>query len=527
MTQTQESPLIDKEASLPVEEEADFLAKEWSYKRVEEPSNLELTDNPLSDPANPGSLDKKDFAAMNGVSIQLQSLADSEAPEPEEITTTRTIPQNPLLKMAVIGGVILVFVMIVGGLINGSMNALNFSTTKIESPKTNKEIIEEPVKDETGQNKTALALTSQNLEFKKIRDQKTEVSPIPTPSPRFTPISVAPPPLTRTIPQRTQPVTVSKNPSPHRINTPTRRSLPVSQPQPQPIARVTKSVSPAVKTQQLDPMQQWLAVANVGSFSANSSTEATTNDELISSEEVLGGSGTPKLVRNAATNVREQTSINQPENIDYNAKRILVGTRTEGKIETPIAISAKNTNLIPKYLIRLTSSLKAFDGSEVLPVGSYLVVVPNGSNGSEYIQLAAISALININGETLEKNIPENSILVLNKNGESLRGQSRKGSSLGSDLMTAVIAGVSKAAEIENNPSSQTTISNNGYSTSTSSNDSKNLLAGFAQGSFSQILQSIQSSNKQQIQSLQSENRVFIVPVNTTVKIFVNQTVSL
>lgn len=523
MTQTQESPAVNQRNVHPLESSAELLAKEQLDNRVED------------DLANPGSLDKKDkdFAAMNGVSIQLESLADREAPEPEEITTTRTIPQNPLLKMAVIGGIILVFIMIVGGLINGSMNALNFSATKIESPKINLETIEEPVKDETGQNKTALALTSQNVEFKKIRDQKAEATSTSasTPSPTFTPVPVAPPPpATRTIPQRTQPVTVSRNPSPPRINTPTRRSLPVSQPQAQPqpkqVARVIPNASSAVKIQPLDPMQQWLAVANVGSFSANSSTETSSN-ESISSEEVLGGSGTPKSVRNAATNVRKETSINQPENIDYNAKRILVGTRTEGKIENPIAISGKNTNLIPKYLIRLTSSLKAFDGSEVLPVGSYLVVVPNGSNGSEYIQLTAISALININGETLEKNIPENSILILNKNGESLRGESHKGSSLGSNLMTAVIAGVSKAAEIENNPSSQTTISNNGYSTSTSSNDSKNLLAGFAQGSFSQILQSIQSSNQQQIQSLQSESRVFIVPANTTVQIFVNETISL
>ena len=141
--------------------------------------------------------------------------------------------------------------------------------------------------------------------------------------------------------------------------------------------------------------------------------------------------------------------------------------------------------------------------------------------------MSAVSALINVGGQTLEKTIAENSIIILNKNGEALKAQSQKGSNLGSDFMTAIIAGVSKAAEVKNNLSSQTTISSNGYSTSTSSNNDKNLLAGFAQGSFSQILQSIQSSNQQKIQSLQSESRVFVIPVNTTVQIFVNQTVSL
>lgn len=190
MTQTQESPAVNKRNAHPLESSAELLAKEQLDNRVKD------------DLANPGSLDKKDkdFAAMNGVSIQIESLADTEAPEPEEITTTRTIWQNPLLKMAVIGGIILIFIMIVGGLINGSMNALNFSPTKIESPKTNQETIEEPVKDETGQNKTALALTSQNVEFKKIRDQKAEATTTATatPSPTFTPVLVAPAPPTRT-----------------------------------------------------------------------------------------------------------------------------------------------------------------------------------------------------------------------------------------------------------------------------------------------------------------------------------------
>lgn len=117
-----------------------------------------------------------------------------------------------------------------------------------------------------------------------------------------------------------------------------------------------------------------------------------------------------------------KTSSNESQNIDYNARRVIVGTRIQGKIETPIAISAGNANQVQKYLIRLTSVLKASDGSEVLPVDSYLVVVPNGSNSGEYIQMSAIAALINVDGQTLEKTIPENSIIILNKNGETLRG---------------------------------------------------------------------------------------------------------
>ncbi len=494
MTQTQESPAVNKRNVPQEEEPAELLAKEQS------------------DTANPDSLDKKDkdFAAMNGVSIQLESLADTEAPEPEEITTTRTIPQNPLLKMAVIGGIILVFIMIVGGLINGSMNALNFSPTKIESPKINLETIEEPVKDETGQNKTALALTSQNVEFKKIRDQKAQAEATPTPSPTFTPVPVAPPPPTRTIPQRTQPVTVSRNPSPPRINTPTTRSLTVSQPQPQAkqVARVIPNASSAVKTQQLDPMQQWLAVANVGSFSSSVSSD----DEQLNPSGIKGGIG-------SSTEVKNQTT-------DYNTKRILVGSTTEGRLETPI-FWGTNDDIGQNYLIKISLPLKASDGSEVLPTGSYLVAQLTNSNGSGFAQLRGVSVLINSDGNTQEKKLPENAVLIMSKNGSFLKAESRKGSNLGGDLMSAVIAGVAKAAEIQNRPTSQTNISSNGFSSSTTTNDDKNITSAFGEGAFSNILEGIKASNQSRSGQLNSQEKVFVIDAGQTVQIFVNQTISL
>ncbi|MBC1296483.1 hypothetical protein GNF11_16190 [Nostoc sp. UCD122] len=498
MTQTQESPAVNKRNVPQEEEPAEFLAQEQS------------------DTANPDSLDKKDkdFAAMNGVSIQLESLADTEAPEPEEITTTRTIPQNPLLKMAVIGGIILIFIMIVGGLINGSMNALNFSTTKIESPKINLETIEEPVKDETGQNKTALALTSQNVEFKKIRDQKAQAEATPTSSPTFTPVPVAPPPPTRTIPQRTQPVTVSRNPFPPRINTSVRRSLPVIQPQPQPkqVARVIPNASSAVKTQQLDPMQQWLAVANVGSFSSS----VNSDDEQLNSSGIKGGIG-------SSTEIKNQTIA---QTTDYNTKRILVGSTTEGRLETPI-FWGTNDDIGQNYLIKISLPLKASDGSEVLPTGSYLVAQLTNSNGSGFAQLRGVSVLINSDGNTQEKKLPENAVLIMSKNGSFLKAESRKGSNLGGDLMSAVIAGVAKAAEIQNRPRSQTNINTNGFSSTTTTNDDKNITSAFGEGAFNNLLEGIKASNQSRSGQLNSQEKVFVIDAGQTVQIFVNQTISL
>ncbi|WP_341531984.1 hypothetical protein WKK05_40565 (plasmid) [Nostoc sp. UHCC 0302] len=489
--------------------------------------------------------DKKSFGAMNGVTVEYTLESGSELvepenpPDPEEIVTTRAVTQHPLLKAGVIGSGIFLVVAVAGGMINASMNALTNSTAVSPQPikqADSAEDTEETVSENPGKIKTALAITSQKPELESIRNISKPIrkgesanasadpnstastnskavasttSPVPTSQRQYTPV-----------PQG-QPISVRRNPT---LQPPISREAvstkssfaPTPRPQPQSIA-LGMSVGNKLS---VDPQQQWLAVSNVGSFSASS--DATT-EEPINTEGLAGGTGTSPV--NTSTNVAE-TSSNQ-ENVDYNARRVIVGTRTEGKLETPIVISAGNTNQVQKYLIRLTKPLKASDGQEILPINSYLVVVPNSTTTSEYIQMSAVSALINVNGQTLEKAIPENSVIILNKNGEILKAQSRKGSNLGSDLMAAVIGGISKAAEVQNNPSSQTTVSSNGFSSSTVSNDNRSLVAGFTQGSFDQVLQRMQSSNTQQIQSLQSDTKVYVVPANTTVQIFVNQSISL
>ncbi|QLE46058.1 hypothetical protein FD723_38325 (plasmid) [Nostoc sp. C052] len=486
--------------------------------------------------------DKKSFAAMNGVTFEIEFSDREEVnepqtqPQPEELVTTQVISQHPLLKAGVIGSVIFLLIAVAGGMINTSMDALSNSTTvkpeAIKQGVSGKAQDLESQSENPGKIKTALAITSQKPELESLRntsrskalvkEENTVVKSSPVTASTGSPPIVSPPSQRQYASiSPSPPIVIPPNPTRYREPLATKSfSTLLPRPRPQSIALVSSSSNKP----NLDPMEQWLAVSNVGSFSANS-TDITANQPIIM-QGISGGTGTPKSVTKSAVNVNEQTLINESGNIDYNAKRVIVGTRTQGKIETPIAISAVNANQVQKYLIRLTSPLKASDGSEVLPIDSYLVVAP-ASNSGEYIQMSAITALINVDGQTLEKTIPENSIIILNKNGEALRGESHQGSSLGNNFMTAVIAGVSKAAEVENNPNSQTTISSSGFSTSTVSNDKKNLLAGFAQGSFSQVLQSIQSSNTQQIQSLQSNSKVFVVPAQTTVQIFVNQTISL
>ncbi|MBD2303391.1 hypothetical protein H6G80_33685 [Nostoc sp. FACHB-87] len=471
--------------------------------------------------------DKQDFAAMNGVNITFETdeaVNETEVPEPEEVTTTRPTSQNPLIKVAVISGITLLFVALIGGVISGSMNALKLSTTKkIEAPEKTEEVAA-TVKDESGTDKAALALTRQSMAMEKMRNLKAKPDIKITATPLPKPVTVASTPTRRIIVQNPE----RRNYTPPVVQ----RSSPVYRPQPQPEAKPLVKTVPATSLHKVDPMQQWLAVANVGSFGANTTTTlpATVND-LESAEGIEGGIGKPTSSSKpsmASRKVDKQAQDSSLENINDGQERVLVGTHTEGKLETPIVWSRNHENQVNQnYLIKLSQPLKSSTGSEILPKNSYIVAQILGNKNSEYIQLQAVSALVNKNGEPEEKLIPEGTILILSKNGKSLKAELHRGSDLGRTIFASVLAGVTKAAELQNRPTSQITTNYDGFSSSVITNDNKDLVAGFAQGTLSEVVRNIQLNNQRQTQQLESEDKVFVIDAGKEVQVFVNQTINL
>ncbi|MBD2651180.1 hypothetical protein [Nostoc foliaceum] len=456
-------------------------------------------------------IESQDFAAMNGA--KTSSINDSdqreENPAPEEIVTARTVSQSPLLKMGVVALICFIFVALIGAMLGNSMNVLKFSKGIVQPPTEEQTPLAEP-ENETGKDKTALALTSQNYELKQIRDRLP--SPTPTPSATLAPAPIAPvtPPM--------QPVQRGQRSYPVASQPALPRTFPQargSQPQPKiaqpirqsPLALPTAATNAPTK----DPTQQWLLAANAGSF--RSSVDESDSEKPIKINGIEGGTG-------GATQVAQNTTIN------YNALRVLVGSTAEGRLETPIAWGtgdAGNQN----YLVKLTKPLKASDGRDVLPVGAYLVVQLAESNGSGFAKLRGVSVLVNINGDTQEKQLPENAVLIMGKDGGFLKAESRRGSNLGNNFISAIVAGVAKAAQVQNSPVTQVSTNSNGFSTSSTTNEQKDLSAAFGEGAFNSILDNIKSSNVARSQQLSGREEVFVIDAGKSVQIFINQTISL
>ncbi|ACC85362.1 TrbI/VirB10 family protein [Nostoc punctiforme] len=482
----------------------------------------------------------QEFARMNGVEIsnvsETSSPVDEQKTEPEEIVTTRPVANHPLLKGLTVSGGVLLIVVMFGTMISSITGALNSPGDKPaqQNAKSIQTDIKSDDENEEGELKTAIALTSQKGELQAVTKKNAETAP---PTPTITPTAtVTPTPTVKTQPTPTRPLTIHQAPPLPTVTRPSRSNRVAAQPvvrqsAPAPVSKPIKSqvVSNPLpsRTTPKDPMQEWLAAANVGNYSSTDTGNADLNQEEaeLGNVQVNGGIG----VKPDSLPRSDRNSSPQSPPTNYDGKRVLVGTRAAGMIETPVAWvgSGVSNQQQQNSLIRLTQPLKAFDGSEVLPKNAYVVAMINPTN-SEIVQMTAVSVLVNINGKTEEKPLPQNSILILGKNGNLLKAESRQGgSNLGNSLMASMLSGLSKVAEIQNRANSETTISSLGTTTTTTSNSDKNLLAGFTEGSINQILSRMKNSNEQQLQQVQQQQQVFVIETGKPVQIFVNQSISI
>ncbi len=141
--------------------------------------------------------------------------------------------------------------------------------------------------------------------------------------------------------------------------------------------------------------------------------------------------------------------------------------------------------------------------------------------------MSVSSMLVNENGQTTEKPVPDGALLVLGKGGRPLKASAERPGSGGSNLGTIILSGISSATGLINQPSSQSTISSGGGYQSTITNRDPNYLAGFGQGAAQSLLQQAQNRNQQALRYRESEPTVFSLNQGSSVQVFVNQSVSL
>ena len=379
--------------------------------------------------------------------------------EVTEFTTRNVRPlwASPWLKLLVAGSGIFLILIVVGLGLNNSISGV---TTQSQTPATTAQgdITTAPTADEKdGELNTKVAITTQVQELQNFNKEALKSKP-PT---KNKPVSTktahrVTEPVTRFSPQLAS-VPVSASPLPRQQVVPrTTWQAVETVTQPKPVTQ------PDAPTPALDPMEQWNAAANIGSYgtvvpisnpptadsdSGSNATQPSSTTTAGSNSQASSGLGEAPQQANITTknsdwqpsntdatqNAQSQTQprASQPQTPQIENKAsyssdpstlVSVGTKTSGKLDTPIRWSGDSlqNSELPNLLIKLTKPLKTVGGFEAIPAGSYLSVQVISADSAGILQLSPILVQLR---DGQEKALPEGAISIFDKKGNVLQAK--------------------------------------------------------------------------------------------------------
>lgn len=302
---------------------------------------------------------------------QVGEMSDEEI---EAELSRHTFASHPLSKIVVVFGGVLVIVTL-GGFFIYSLTGAKLSR-KYASPSQDysAQAAQAPTSDrEKAKLLTELAVKDQEQQLKSIDQEKPTSKSKPKSPKKVTPPPARPIPTFRPIPQP-QPVPV------------VRQVVRVPQQQ-------TKPISPV----QQDPYEQWLQASKLGSYGSVPITPPQ--------------SGTiPAATTTTAAQYASSAETPATPTV-YSPKDILVGTQAEAVLVTPIVLSDRMVQESPRFIVRLTQSLVAADGTPVFPAGTQ-IVTRLVSNNPLLVTLAAETLLLQQGKNWVEYPLPKDALFI-------------------------------------------------------------------------------------------------------------------
>lgn len=422
--------------------------------------DIPLVQEELPDLSKPAWEDDIPLEEGGAAKVEVDAIGTTAPDDPYEVRTNHSFATHPMSKGVVVLGLTFA-VLSVGGifftaLMGGfSSNSNAVATKPEEAPKPNQQSI-----TDADTLRAKLLLNEQNKEVSKFKQKKQAKAAVQQPTPK--PVTVQPTPVVvapRPAPVYSRPVAYSR-PAPPRpaptYNRPVAYSAPPQKVAPPPPPRPEPQSTPT------DPTAQWLAAANMGSYGSIPVTPKSlaTNSRGVRSANYQNVFSQNLETENTLTKSTETTSSPyQSVNYSNNAgSNVIVGTKVEAKLETPIAWSGSLTNPNQNFLIQLNEPLKASNNTVVVPKGAYLVAKISAADQVGLLNMSVTSVLINENGQTTEKPVPNGVLLILGKDGQPLKASSQRRNTTGNDLGTVILSGAANTAGLINRPTSQSTL---------------------------------------------------------------------
>jgi hypothetical protein len=268
----------------------------------------------------------------------------------------------------------------------------------------------------------------------------------------------------------------------------------------------------------IDPQERWQQLVKLGSYgSVRPESEPVT--ESIASEA-------PMNQAKLTTWEKPDTSI-EPLPPESQPASLIAGSNAAAIFETPLVLDDSQSN--ERFTIVLSEPIADAAGNTALPVSTKLIVQVDGISQTGRVQLSALSATWEQNGQMKEMSLPTGAVQIRGERGQPLIAQQfeDKGKELAaSDTGQFVLSAVRGASSqlIQPNTRVQT---GNGSTIITQENQRPNILAGALQGGADNLLNTISERNKRAAVEIQQRLPIRYIAAGTTVQVFVNQSIQL
>jgi len=488
-------------------------------------SSAVLTDDELwgilEDESVEGSSDTLNNSQSNSGTLPVgsmteQSVGDEEGDfsefeedsEPDRFRTQVSFASNPVARLGLAAGGVLVLVLAVGAVVGGLQSSTTPPVAQVTPPPTLSPFATPMVPGTEGSTKEQLAFQEQK---ERMKNQKL-------PPPVMTKVTVAK--------QITPTLTISPTPTPIPESIP---PTPISVPPPAPIPATQPLPPIAVATLPIDPNKEWADLAQAGTYGSVPATILASSSNMplppIASSPLLRPPDT------LAPSSLPSSTLGLPSLSTYaSSKKLRIGSTATATLINPIAWLPDGKDAAfgnsSKFIVRLDEPLKGADGEVVIPSGAELVVAVRSLDPKTGLaDLTALQVIIN----NQEYAPPAGSITVRGESGRPLIADKLqdKGREIAAGDMSLILFGaLSKVGEIINQPNSATSVAN-GNTTVSSISNSPNILGAALQGGFSILAQQQQQRNQQWISEITSRPDVRFIPSGRRLQVFINQSITL
>lgn len=457
--------------------------------------------------------------------------------DPHLLRTQQSFQNNPFSKLGLVSLSTLVLVVTAGIFLSGNLMQSQQKPREQQGDPTAKKENQDKTEatDSQGRVLTDLALTSQGKELealnekgkqqpKTIEQAAKQSKPVVSKTKRVSAKTDAPAPRPRPRPVATyspqRPVTAY---APPRVDTPP-QSIPKPVVQPNPVARTQSKESP-VQSQETDPMERWMAAAQLGSYGQLSPVEETPVNvdtaRLQAPVEYAALTVSAKSKQQAepqtpAVNFDEETPILQEQ-----PRQLLVpGSGAKAVLATPFVWDESEDSQSNQLNVVLAEPLLAADGTVALPAKTQLIVEARSLSKNGLLRLVAVAAIVEQDEQQYEIALPEDAVGIYGEEGKPLIVQTlndKKREVNRRNITRLAIGAIGQAS----------TSSNSGGFSRSRQNDDSNLLTGILEGGSDAILSDIDKRNEEAISAIEQRPDVLFLKAGTKVMVFVNSTVTV